>query len=57
VLLRVLPLLILSVFVNPDSKACELIGDPEASVISIRHSRSFSNAIKVANFSFNEGSG
>jgi hypothetical protein len=57
VLLRVLPLLVLSVFVDPDSEACELIGDPEASVVSIRHSRSFSDAVKVANFSFNEGSG
>jgi hypothetical protein len=57
VLLRMLPLLVLSVFVNPDSKACELIGDPEASVVSIRHNRSFSDIAKVANFSSNEGSG
>jgi hypothetical protein len=53
----VLPLLVPSVFVDPDSEACELIGDPEASVVSIRHSRSFSDAVKVANFSSNEGSG
>ena len=33
------------------------IGDLKASVVSIRHSRSFSNVVKVANFSFNEGSG
>jgi hypothetical protein len=32
------------------------IGDPEASVVSIRHNRSFSDAAKVANFSFNKGS-
>jgi hypothetical protein len=57
VLLRMLPLLILSVFVNPDSEACELIGDLKASVISIRHNRSFSDAAKIANFSSNEGSG
>jgi hypothetical protein len=57
VLLRVLPLLVLSVFVNPDSEVCELIGDLEASIVSIRHNRSFSDAAKVANFSFNEGSG
>jgi hypothetical protein len=57
VLLRILPLLVLSVFIDPDSKTCELTGDPEASVVSIRHNRSFSDAAKVANFSFNEGSG
>jgi hypothetical protein len=57
VLLRILPLLVLSVFVDPDSKACELIGDLETSVIFIRHNRSFSDAAKIANFSFNEGSG
>jgi hypothetical protein len=57
VLLRVLSLLILSVFVDPDSEACKLIGDLEASMVSIRHSRSFSNVVKVANFSFNKGSG
>jgi hypothetical protein len=57
VLLRVLPLLVLSVFINPDSKACKLISDLEASVVSIRHSHSFNNVVKVANFSFNEGSG
>jgi hypothetical protein len=55
-LLRVLPLLVLSVFVNPDSKACEFIGDPKLSVVSMRHKRLFSEAVKVANFSFNEGS-
>jgi hypothetical protein len=55
-LLRILPLLVLSVFVNPDSEACELIGDSEARVVSIRHNRSFSDAAKVANFSFNKGS-
>jgi hypothetical protein len=49
-------LLVLSVFIDPDSKACELIGDLEASVVSIRHNRSFSDAAKVANFSSNEGS-
>jgi hypothetical protein len=53
----VLPLLIFSVFVDPDSKACELVGNPKLSVVSIRHNRSFSKAAKVANFSFNEGSG
>jgi hypothetical protein len=56
-LLRMLPLLVLSVFVNPDSEACELISDLKASMVSIRHNRSFSDAAKVANFSFNEGSG
>jgi hypothetical protein len=56
-LLRVLSLLVLSIFVDPDSEACELIGDLKASVVSIRHSRSFSNTVKIANFSFNEGSG
>jgi hypothetical protein len=57
VLLRILPLLVLSVFVDPDSEVCELTGDPEASVVSIRHNCSFSDVAKVANFSFNEGSG
>jgi hypothetical protein len=57
VLLRILPLLVLSVFINPDSEACELTGDLEASVVSIRHNRSFSDIAKVANFSSNEGSG
>jgi hypothetical protein len=56
VLLRILPLLVLSVFVNPDSEACELTDDPETSVISIRHNRLFSDAAKVANFFFNKGS-
>jgi hypothetical protein len=56
VLLRILPLVVLSVFINSDNKACELAGDSEASVISIRHNRSFSDTAKVANFSFNEGS-
>jgi hypothetical protein len=50
VLLRVLPLLVLSVFVNLNSETCELIGDPNANVVSIRHNRSFSDAAKVANF-------
>jgi hypothetical protein len=57
VLLRVLPLLVLSVFIDPDSEACEFIGDSELSMISMRHKRSFSEAVKVTNFSFNEGSG
>jgi hypothetical protein len=56
-LLRILLLLVLSVFIDSDSKACELTGDLKASVISIRHNRSFSDAAKVANFSSNEGSG
>jgi hypothetical protein len=55
-LLRMLPLLVLSVFIDSDSKACELIGDPKASVVSIRHNRSFSDAAKVTNFSSNKGS-
>jgi hypothetical protein len=56
VLLRILPLLVLSVFIDSDSKVCELTGDPETSMISIRHNRLFSDAAKVTNFSFNEGS-
>jgi hypothetical protein len=56
VLLRILPLLVLSVFIDPDSETCELTGDLEASVISIRHNRSFSDAAKIVNFSSNEGS-
>jgi hypothetical protein len=56
-LLRVLPLLILSVFINLDNEACEFISDPEPSVISMRHKRSFSETVKIANFSSNEGSG
>ena len=56
-LLRILFLLVLSVFVDLDSEAYELTGDPEASVVSIRHNRSFSDAAKVANFFFNKGSG
>jgi hypothetical protein len=55
-LLRILPLLVLSVFIDPDSKACELIGDLKTSMVSIRHNRSFSDAAKVVNFSFNKGS-
>jgi hypothetical protein len=55
-LLRVLPLLVLSVFINPDSEACELIGDLKTSVVSIRHNRSFSDTAKIANFSSNKGS-
>jgi hypothetical protein len=50
VLLRVLLLLVLSVFINPDSEACEPIGDSEASIVSMRHNRSFNEAVKVANF-------
>jgi hypothetical protein len=57
VLLRVLPLLVLSVFINLDSEACEPIGNPKASVAFIRPNRLFNEVIKVANFSFNEGSG
>jgi hypothetical protein len=56
VLLRILPLLVLFIFINPNSEACELAGDPEASVISIRYNYSFSNTAKVTNFSSNEGS-
>jgi hypothetical protein len=55
-LLPVLPLLVLSVFIDPDSEACELIGDLETSMVFIRHNRSFSDIAKVANFSSNEGS-
>jgi hypothetical protein len=57
VLLRVLPLLVFSVFVDPDSEACELVGDPELSMVFIRHNRSFNKAAKVAKFSSNNGSG
>jgi hypothetical protein len=57
VLLRILPLLVLSVFINLNNETCELAGDLEASMISIRHNRSFSDVAKVANFSSNEGSG
>jgi hypothetical protein len=56
-LLRILPLLVLSVFINPDSEACEFTNDLKASVISIRYNRSFSDIAKVTNFSFNKGSG
>jgi hypothetical protein len=56
-LLRILPLLVLSVFINSNSKTCELTGDLAASVVSIRYNRSFSDAAKVANFFSNEGSG
>jgi hypothetical protein len=56
VLLRILPLLVLSVFIDSDNKVCELAGDPKTSVVFIRHNRSFSDAAKVANFSSNEGS-
>jgi hypothetical protein len=55
-LLRILPLLVLSVFINSDNEACELTGDSETSMVSIRHNRSFSDAAKVAKFFFNEGS-
>jgi hypothetical protein len=44
-------------FVNPDCKACEPIGDPKASMTSMRPNRSFSEIVKVANFSSNEGEG
>ena len=44
-------------FVDPDCEACEPIGDPEASVASMRPNRSFSEVVKVANFSSNEGEG
>jgi hypothetical protein len=56
VLLRILPLLVLSVFINLDSEACELTGDPEANIIFIRHNRLFNDTAKVANFSSNKGS-
>jgi hypothetical protein len=56
VLLRILPLLVLSVFIDPDNEVCELAGDLKTSVVFIRYNRSFSDAAKVANFSFNEGS-
>jgi hypothetical protein len=46
----VLPLLVLSVFIDPDSEACELIGDLELSVVFMRHKRSFSEAVKIAIF-------
>jgi hypothetical protein len=55
-LLRILPLLVLSVFIDPDNEACELTNNLKTSVISIRHNRSFSDAAKVANFSSNKGS-
>ena len=51
-----LPLLVLSVFVDPDSEVCELISDLKASMVSIRHNRLFSDAAKVTNFSSNKGS-
>jgi hypothetical protein len=54
VLLRMLSLL--AIFTDPASKACEPVSGPEASMIFIRHNRSFSEAVKVTNFSFNEGS-
>jgi hypothetical protein len=57
VLLRILSLLVLSVFINPDNETCELISDLEMSVIFIRHSRLFSDAAKIINFSSNKGSG
>jgi hypothetical protein len=56
VLLRILPLLVLSIFIDSDSETCELTGDPKASMVSIRHNRSFSDAAKVTNFSSNKGS-
>jgi hypothetical protein len=56
VLLRILPLLVLSVFVDSDSETCESISDPEASMVFIRYNRSFNYAAKIINFSFNKGS-
>jgi hypothetical protein len=56
VLLRVLPLLILSVFIDPDNKACEFIDNPKASIAFIRPNRSFNEVVKIANFFSNEGS-
>jgi hypothetical protein len=56
VLLRILPLLVLSIFINPDNEVCELTGDSEANMVFIRHNRSFSDTAKIANFSFNKGS-
>jgi hypothetical protein len=56
-LLRILPLLILSVFIDPDNETCELTGDLETSVVSIRYNRLFSDIAKVANFFSNKGSG
>jgi hypothetical protein len=47
VLLRLLLLLVFSVFIDPDSEACELINDPKPSVISIRHNRSFSKSTSL----------
>jgi hypothetical protein len=55
-LLRILPLLILSVFINSNSETCESTDDPKASIVSIRYNRSFNDAAKIANFSFNKGS-
>jgi hypothetical protein len=52
----VLFLLVLSVFVDPDNKTCELIGDLKPNVISMRHKRSFSETVKIANFFSNKGS-
>jgi hypothetical protein len=57
VLLRILPLLVLSVFINPDNKTCEFTDDLKASMVSIRHNRSFNKIAKIANFSSNKGSG
>jgi hypothetical protein len=56
ILLRILPLLVLSVFIDSDSKVCEPIGDSETSMVSIRHNRSFSDIAKIANFSSNKDS-
>jgi hypothetical protein len=53
----VLPLLVLSVFINPDSEACEFISDLNLNMVSMRHKRSFSEAVKIANFSSNKGFG
>jgi hypothetical protein len=57
VLLRILSLLILSVFIDPNNEICELADDPKTSVISIRHNRLFNDIAKIANFFSNEGSG
>jgi hypothetical protein len=48
--------LVLSVFINPDSEACEFISDLKLNMVFVRHKRSFSETVKIANFSFNEGS-
>ena len=42
---------------NPDCEACEPISDLKASVAFMRPSRSFSEIVKIANFSSNKGEG